>query len=251
MDAQEYFESLTAQNYPAEEAEKYTQEHYPDFSLAPTAPAPIVMPAPGLTGTPDPAAGISMQGAPTSQEVNPIPVSGLVGMPMNMGAQQVILVEQPSAIWRIFSGLSGIILSGVIIYMAFELKKAYDEANTFIDGFDISLTDELESAISTVSTMWLLVILISIGLLIVSIIQFVNKPWASKALLGNTGLLFVTLVITGFFELALIEEIEEDMSLFETNGMFLSYCSGLCFLVFGLFAYLGRQKGPSVELQQM
>jgi len=99
--------------------------------------------------------------------------------------------------------------------------------------------------------MWLLVILISIGLLIVSIIQFVNKPWASKALLGNTGLLFVTLVITGFFELALIEEIEEDMSLFETNGMFLSYCSGLCFLVFGLFAYLGRQKGPSVELQQM
>ena len=52
MDAQEYFESLTAQNYPAEEAEKYTQEHYPDFSLAPTAPAPIVMPAPGLTGMP-------------------------------------------------------------------------------------------------------------------------------------------------------------------------------------------------------
>ena len=220
MDAQEYFESLTAQNYPAEEAEKYTREHYPDFSLAPTAPAPIAMPAPGLTGMPG------------------------ANIP-----QQIIQVKQPSATWRILSGLSGIILSGIIIFMAFELKKAYDEANTFIDGFDISLTDELESAISTVSTMWLLVILISIGLLIVSIIQFVNKPWGSKALLGNTGLLFVTLVITGFFELALIEEIEEDMSLFETNGMFLSYCSGLCFLVFGLFAYLGRQKGPSVELQ--
>ena len=242
MDAQEYFESLTAQNYPAEEAEKYTQEHYPDFSLAPTAPAPIVMPAPGLTGTPD--AGISMQ---DSVIVGDLTHNTSITNVNNYAAAQVF--PQPSAIWRIFSGLSGIILSGIIIFMAFELQKAYDEANTFIDGFDISLTDELESAISTVSTMWLLVILISIGLLIVSIIQFVNKPWGSKALLGNTGLLFVTLVITGFFELALIEEIEEDMSLFETNGMFLSYCSGLCFLVFGLFAYLGRQKGPPVVLQ--
>jgi len=220
MDAQEYFESLTAQNYPAEEAEKHTQEHYPDFSLAPTAPAPIVMPAPGLTGMPG------------------------ANIP-----QQIIQVKQPSAAWRILNGLSGLILSGIIMFTAYAVKSDYDQINAFIDAFGISMTDDIESAISTISIMYLLVILISIGLLIVSIIQFVNKPWGSKALLGNTGLLFVMLVLTGYFESALNEDIGGNGTFFEMNGMVLSYCSGLCFLVFGLFAFLGRQKGPSVELQ--
>ena len=247
MDAQEYFESLTAQNYPAEEAEKYTQEHYPDFSLAPTAPAPIVMPASGFTGIPDPAVGINMQDSVFAGDLTHN--TSITNVNNYVVGQESKQPKAAGAIWRILNGLSGLILSGIIMFTAYAVKSDYDQIYIFSDAFGISMTDDIESAISTISIMYLLVILISIGLLIVSIIQFVNKPWGSKALLGNTGLLFVMLVLTGYFESALNEDLGGTGTFFEMNGIFLSYCSGLCFLVFGLFAFLGRQKGPSVELQ--
>jgi hypothetical protein len=246
MDAQAYFESLTGQGYAAEEAEKYTQEHYPDFSLAPTTQAPATMPAsveiaapgvqgmPGLTGMP------GMPGIP-----------GMPGMPGGQMPLQVVPVKKPSAAWRIINGLSGIILSLPIVWLAFILKGDYDRAASYIDSFGISLTDDIESAISTISLMWTLVIIVSFGLFVVSLIQFANLPWGPKALLGTNGLLIILLVLTGYFETDLMTEIGENTSIFETNGGLLSLCSGACLLTFGLFAFLGRQKGPSVELQQM
>ena len=220
MDAQEYFESLTAQNYPDEEAEKYTQEHYPDFSLAPTAPAPIVIPA-----------------------------SGLTGMPLNLPAGTVLEVKRPNAVWRILNGISGIILSSVVVWLASAIKSDYDLAATYFALFDIDVTSELESSLSFISFMLLAAIIVSIVLFIVSTIQFVNTPWAAKALLITNAVLMVILIITGYLEQSLVSDLGSDISLFETNGLFMSYCTGICFATFGLFAFLGRQKGPYVELQ--
>jgi hypothetical protein len=272
MDAQEYFESLTAQNYPAEEAEKYTQEHYPDFSLAPTTQAPATMPAsveiaaPGVTMQDSVIAGdvVHYNTINTNHFATSIPseivvpgmpgMPGLTGMPGMPGGQmplQVVPVKKPSAAWRIINGLSGIILSLPIVWLAFILKGDYDRAASYIDSFGISLTDDIESAISTISLMWTLVIIVSFGLFVVSLIQFANLPWGPKALLGTNGLLILLLVLTGYFETDLMAEIGENTSIFETNGGLLSLCSGACLLTFGLFAFLGRQKGPSVELQQM
>ena len=234
MDAQEYFESLTAQNYPAEEAEKHTQEHYPDFSLAPTAPAPIVMPAPG----------VAMQDSVISGNIHQN-----ITTINNLHAGAVLEVKQPNAVWRILNGISGIILSSVVVWLASAIKSDYDLAASYFAIFDIDVTSELESSLSFISFMLLAAIIVSVALFIVSIIQFVNTPWAAKALLTTNAVLMVILIITGYLEQSLVSDLGDDISLFETNGLFMSYCTGICFATFGLFAFLGRQKGPSVELQ--
>ena len=247
MDAQEYFESLTGQGYAAEEAEKYTQEHYPDFSLAPTTQAPATMPASVEIAAP----GVTMQDSVIAGDVVHYNTINTNHFATSIPSEIVVPVKKPSAAWRIINGLSGIILSLPIVWLAFILKGDYDRAASYIDSFGISLTDDIESAISTISLMWTLVIIVSFGLFVVSLIQFANLPWGPKALLGTNGLLILLLVLTGYFETDLMAEIGENTSIFETNGGLLSLCSGACLLTFGLFAFLGRQKGPSVELQQM
>jgi len=231
MEAKAYFESLLAQGYESEDAEKYTQEHYPDFSqvVAETA----AMPAP-----PAP--------APLPQM---IPAPGLTGMPLNLPAGTVLQVKQPNAVWRILNGISGMLLAVVVIWLSSEIKSEYDLAAAFLDAFGMDVTDDLESAISLISLMLMLVMIVGLGLFVVSIIQFVNTPWAAKALLGTNAVLMLLLIITGYLEYSLFSELDEEMSLFETNGLFMSYCTGICFATFGLFAFLGRSKGPSVELQ--
>tara|TARA_B100000767_G_scaffold222263_1_gene210905 strand:+ start:616 stop:1443 length:828 start_codon:yes stop_codon:yes gene_type:complete len=274
MDAREYFESLTAQNYPEYEAEKYTQEHYPGFSLAPTAPAPIAIPASGLTGTPDPAAGISMQDAPASQDVNPIPVSGLVGMPMNMGTQQVIVVKNNSGgAWRVINGILGIIFSLIMLYVSNFIREMWDEIGILLEDEFYLLSSleaavlndfitDLESMISNFSLIYTLVMILSVVMLVVSVIQFMNKPWGGKAFLGVSGLLLVVLLSAAVYEYtainSLIDEVnemddeEEDIqpiAFTSTPGAIGAFCTSSCFLVFALLAFLGRNKGPSVELQ--
>ena len=45
-DGQTYYDGLIAQGYPAEQALGYTQQYYPGFTPAASAPAPIPAPAP-------------------------------------------------------------------------------------------------------------------------------------------------------------------------------------------------------------
>ena len=46
---------------------------------------------------------------------------------------------------------------------------------------------------------------------VISIIQFLDKPWGTKALLGSTGcLILLLLLITGFYEASSFVEIDED-----------------------------------------
>ena len=248
MDAQQYYESLLAQGYTPEDSTKYTQEHYPDFGKesapaapepaapVPVAPAPMPMPAPGEMPAPAP---MPMPGA------QPM----MMGMPMPNAQPMAVEIKGPNSAWRIINGVSGILLALVVLYLASSVKSDYDQAVAFLDAFGFDLTDDLESSLSTISLMWLIVMVAAVGLIGASISQFLNKPWAAKALFAANGVLMILLFITGYLEYNFVLELDEDISLFETNGLFLSYCTGICFATFALFAFLGRTKSPPVQLQ--
>jgi hypothetical protein len=171
------------------------------------------------------------------------------GMPMPNAQPMVVEVKATNPTWRILNGISGIILALVVLFLASSVKSDYDQAAAFLDAFGFDLTNDLESSLSTISLMWLIVMIAAVGLIGASISQFLNKPWAAKALFAANGALLILLFITGYLEYSFVLELDEDISLFETNGLFLSYCTGICFVTFALFAFLGRSKSPPVQLQ--
>ena len=200
MDAQQYYESLLAQGYTPEDSTKYTQEHYPDFGQesapaapepaapVPVAPAPMPMPAPGEMPAPAP---MPMPGA------QPM----MMGMPMPNAQPMAVEIKGPNSAWRIINGVSGILLALVVLYLASSVKSDYDQAVAFLDAFGFDLTDDLESSLSTISLMWLIVMVAAVGLIGASISQFLNKPWAAKALFAANGALMILLFIKEILKL--------------------------------------------------
>jgi drug/metabolite transporter superfamily protein YnfA len=264
MEAQAYYESLLAQGYPSEEAEKYTREHYPEFSLAPTAPAPVMIdtsaPMPMGAGTPAPM---------------PMPGPGLTGMPIQAGAQQVIIQQSNKGrVWRWFNGIFGIIFSLAMLWVSNFIRETWDvlgdEISKEIENMNFlekaligDFVADVESMISTFSTIYTIVMIISVGMLVVSIIQFMNKPWGGKAFLGVAGLLLVVLLGAAIYEYTainnLIDEVNEmdgdedleNIEFMETPGFIGSACTSVCFLIFALLAFLGRPRGAQVVQLQM
>ena len=254
MDGQAYYESLVAQDYQPEEAAKYTQQHYPGF--APTSP---VMPAP------------QPMAAPTPQ-----PIAS--GMPVQqMHPSQIGTIVQPAAApststskgMRITNGIFGILMSLMLIFYSLWVIGLWAEVSEDIEEnaeiFELAsdhdsefaeLYDGLESFVSTISLFYYAILLLSIGIFVIAIVQFLNKPWGTKALLSSTGLVLVLLLITGTYEASysnqLSEDYEaatneplEDMPTFsETNGVIGGYCAGLCLVIYGLLAFIGRPKSP-------
>ena len=263
MEAQQYYDSLMAQGYPSEEAEKYTREHYPEFSLAPTAPAPVMIdtsaPMPMGAGTPAPM---------------PMPGPGLTGMPIQAGAQQVIIQQSNKGrVWRWFNGIFGIIFSLAMLWVSNFIRETWnvlgDELSDEIENMNFlekaligDFVADVESMISTFSTIYTIVMIISVAMLVVSIIQFMNKPWGGKAFLGVAGLLLVVLLGAAIYEYTainnLIDEVNEmdgdedieNIEFMETPGFIGSACTSVCFLIFALLAFLGRPRsGQVVQLQ--
>lgn len=263
MEAQQYYDSLMAQGYPSEEAEKYTREHYPEFSLAPTAPAPVMIdtsaPMPMGAGTPAPM---------------PMPGPGLTGMPIQAGAQQVIIQQSNKGrVWRWFNGIFGIIFSLAMLWVSNFIRETWDvlgdEISKEIENLNFlektligDFVADVESMISTFSTIYTIVMIISVAMLVVSIIQFMNKPWGGKAFLGVAGLLLVVLLGAAIYEYTainnLIDEVNEmdgdedleNIEFMETPGFIGSACTSVCFLIFALLAFLGRPRsGQVVQLQ--
>ena len=272
MDAQQYYESLLAQGYTPEDSTKYTQEHYPDFGQEstpaapeaaapePVAPAPMAIPAPGELPAPAP---MPMPGA------QPM----MVGMPGQ--AVQPVIIQQKSqgGIWRIFNGIFGIIFSLAMLYVSNlvremwdvigdELSKEIDNLSTLERVLIDDFISDLESMISTFSTIYTVVMILSCVMLVVSIIQFMNKPWGGKAFLGAAALLLVVLLGAAMYEYTAINNLIDDVneledgedippiSFMETPGFIGSACTSVCFIVFALLAYLGRHRdAPMVELQ--
>ena len=267
MDAQQYYESLIAQGYTPEDSTKYTQEHYPDFGQEstpaapePVAPAPMAIPAPGELPAPAP---MPMPGA------QPM----MVGMPGQ--AVQPVIIQQKSqgGIWRIFNGIFGIIFSLAMLYVSNlvremwdvigdELSKEIDNLSTLERALIDDFISDLESMISTFSTIYTVVMILSCVMLVVSIIQFMNKPWGGKAFLGAAALLLVVLLGAAMYEYTAINNLIDDVneledgedippiSFMETPGFIGSACTSVCFIVFALLAYLGRHRdAPMVELQ--
>jgi hypothetical protein len=197
----------------------------------------------------------------------PMGAPGLVGIPMPAGSQQVVIVgKDKSKAWRTSNGILGVFFSLIMLGYSYWVKGLWDDAKADLDVFrneiSNSLLDDMDSMVSTFSLLYTVIMLMSVCMLAVSIIQFMNKPWGSKAFLGMAVLLFISLMFTGYYETttanALFDEVNEDLSpeerigeisFAESNGALGGYCSGFCLLFFGIFALLGRPKGPVVELQ--
>ena len=274
MDAQQYYESLLAQGYTPEDSTKYTQEHYPDFGQEstpaapepaapePVATSPMAIPAPGELPAPAPM---------------PMPMPGaqpmMMGMPGQAGQPVVIQQKSQGGIWRIFNGIFGIIFSLAMLYVSNlvremwdvigdELSKEIDNLSTLERVLIDDFISDLESMISTFSTIYTVVMILSCVMLVVSIIQFMNKPWGGKAFLGAAALLLVVLLGAAMYEYTAINNLIDDVneledgedippiSFMETPGFIGSACTSVCFIVFALLAYLGRHRdAPMVELQ--
>ena len=273
MEAQAYYESLLAQGYESAEAEKYTCEHYPDFSLTPTAPPPVAHSAPGPVMV-DTSAPMSMgAGIPASM---PMGAPGLVGMPTQAGGQQIIIQQSNKGrVWRWLNGISGIIFSLAMLWVSNFIRETWDvlgdEISKEINNMDSleqaligDFVADIESMISTFSTIYTIVMIISVGMLVVSIIQFMNKPWGGKAFLGVAGLLLVVLLGAAIYEYTainnLIDEVNEmptddedieNIEFMETPGFIGSACTSVCFLVFALLAFLGRPRSDQVVQLRM
>ena len=89
--------------------------------------------------------------------------------------------------------------------------------------------------------------------------EVLDKSWGTKALLCSTGLLLILLLATASYETSSFTQISEDyenltdeelgkISFFEVNGTIGGYCAGLCFVVYGLLALIGRPKSPPVQV---
>jgi len=268
MDGKGYYESLLAQGYVPEEALKYTQQHYPDFGQAPVAPQPAVMP------TPQPmVSSVPQAMAPAPQTMAPAPQTpALVG---NL-AQPGIVVNQStntSKGMRMVNGIFGILMSlaligyslyviGMWVEVSEDIEEDMELIGFFADADDdvADFHEGIDSFISTISYFYYAILLFSIVTLVFSVMQFFDKPWGTKALLGSTGLLLVLLLATGAYEASSFVEISEDYeditdeplgdmpSFFEVNGTVGGYCAGLCFGIFALLAFFGRPKSPPVQL---
>jgi len=253
MEAQTYYESLTAQGYSSDQAQQYTTQHYPGF----TAAAPVM-------------AEPQMQAAPTQMMVGD--VSGME-QPM-----QPMSAPAPGGKkgWRIANGIFGLIFSLMMLGYSFwiktmvdevgkELEKEIENSNAIEQAIAADLIDQTRDLISTLSTLYTVLTLLAVVMLVMSILQFLNKPWGAKALLGSVGLFLVVLLATSAYEYSafndLIDEVNEwefdedekaeNIPIGMTPASFGAYCALPCFFMFSLFAFLGRSKGEPVTMSPM
>jgi len=262
MDANGYYESLLAQGYGPEEATKFTQQHYPQFGQDPTTPAPVTMPAPASMPAP-------IVEIPQSQVI-----SGVTGMAV---PQNAVIMQPPTTTtskgMRITSGIFGILMSFALIGYSLlvisiwaeaseEIKLELEILGLFADEDDdvAAFYDSTDSFLSTISFFYYTILLVSISTLVISILQFFNKPWGTKALLYSTGLLLLILLGTGMYEVSSFNEIADDYenltgeslgdmpTFFEVSGTIGGYCAGLCLGMFALLAYIGRPKSLPVQM---
>ena len=264
MDAQSYYESLLAQGYGPEAATQFTQQHYPGFGQAPVDPQPTVMPAPQPMAAPAPQPMIAA--APQPQMISGQVDASL--QPMLVASQS----QNTSKGMRITNGIFGIMMSLILIFYSLyviglwaELSEDLeDDAELFETASDsdddfAKFYDGLESFVSTISLFYYAVLLISLVTLVMSVVQFLDKSWGTKALLCSTGLLLILLLATASYETSSFTQISEDyenltdeelgkISFFEVNGTIGGYCAGLCFVVYGLLALIGRPKSPPVQV---
>lgn len=139
--------------------------------------------------------------------------------------------------FHIINGVSGILLSLLIMAFSYSISSDY---KTIGNLFGIS-------QFNTLGNLWMGIFFIGIALFVVSIIQFMDKPYGSKVMVISSGILLAMLLLTGFQEYSTFEgwgdeADEESITYFETNGTFLSFCAAPLFCIFTLFAFLGRYK---------
>lgn len=259
MDGQSYYESLLAQGYQSEEAIKYTQQHYSGF--VPTSP---VMPVPQPVVGSD---AIEL-GAP-SQMIVEMPSSAVMSS-ANLGNNTT------SKGMRITSGIFGMLMSLALIGYSLlildvwaevseDIKIELEVLGLFADADDDvgNFYNSVDSFLDTISLFYYGILLVSISTFVISVLQFFNKPWGTKALLVSTGLLLLLCLVTGAYEVSSFNQIAEDYEeltdeslgkmpgFFEVSGTIGGYCAGLCLGVYALLGYIGRPKSHPVVMQNL
>ena len=263
MEGQEYYQSLLSQGYSPEDATRFTQQHYPSFGQTPATPQPVAMPAPQPMAAPAPQSMIAA--APPPQMI-----SGQVG-----ALVQPIVVSSQSTNTskgiRITNGIFGILMSLALIgYSVFMIgaiedlkqdleeifeEEGYEEGDADLDAW----IEDADSFISTLTILYIVAIVIALAVLIMSFIQFMNKPWGTKGFLGSVILLAIMLFATGYYETSAVNSLISDaedasgeeigaVDFVESSGAVGGYCAGLCFGLYALLAFIGRPKSPPVQL---
>jgi hypothetical protein len=280
MDGQAYYESLLAQGYQSEEATKYTQQHYPGF--APTSPVmpasqPVVSPAPIDLGAPsqmivEMPSSVVMQDSVISGDIQQS-VTNINNFTTNIVGNQS---TNTSKGMRITSGIFGMLMSLALIGYSLLILDVWAEASEDIK-FELELLglfadadddvgnfyNSVDSFLDTISLFYYAILLVSISTFVISVLQFFNKPWGTKALLLSTGLLLLLCLVTGAYEVSSFNQIAEDYEkltgdslgkmpgFFEVSGTIGGYCAGLCLGVYALLGYIGRPKSHPVVMQNL
>ncbi|RZD47370.1 MAG: hypothetical protein CXT68_04140 [Methanobacteriota archaeon] len=234
MDAQEYYQSLLAQGYKSEDSVAFTQQHYPGFTLAPTAEA-----------------------AP-SQMPFPAPVQ-MPGISTETGVGQIIVVgKSKGKALGIISGSIGIVMSIAILVWMTQMVNAQtsDNIDTFSDEGG-SPAETLVSALKTLQFLSYLSIALLVGTIGISILTMLKKSkwWYLPAitftvLLLLVGMSYYTAISVNQYyhdegcDSEIYSNCEEMKytAMWDTDVMFSGYCNGFALIFIGLLSLMSKPK---------
>lgn len=232
MDAQEYYQSLIAQGYKSEDSVAFTQQHYPEFTLAPAAETPL------------------------SPVLFPAPVQ-MPGTEMGVG-QTIVVGKSKGKALGIISGSIGIVMSiAILVWMTQMVNAATsDNIETFSDEGG-SPADTLVSALKTLQILSYLSIALLFGTIGISILTMLKKSkwWYLPAITFIILLLFVGMsyytaisVNQYYYDEGCDSEIYsncEEMkytAMWDTDVMFSGYCNGFALIFIGLLSLMSKPK---------
>ena len=234
MDAQEYYQSLLAQGYKSEDSVAFTQQHYPGFTLAPTAEVP------------------------PSQMPFPAPVQ-MPGISTETGVGQIIVVgKSKGKALGIISGSIGIVMSiAILVWMTQMVNPATsDNIETFSDEGG-SPADTLVSALKTLQFLSYLSIALLVGTIGISILTMLKKSkwWYLPAitftvLLLLVGMSYYTAISVNQYyhdegcDSEIYSNCEEMKytAMWDTDVMFSGYCNGFALIFIGLLSLMSKPK---------
>ena len=236
MDAQEYYQSLLAQGYKSEDSVAFTQQHYPEFTLAPVSEEPpLQMPVPA-----------------------PMPMAG--ASPGTDVGQTIVVGKSKGKALRIISGSIGIVMSIAILVWMMEILDTTSGNIDYYSDEGTSSADTFVSALETVQVLSYVALALIVGIIGISVLTMLNKSkwWYLPAislimLLLLTGMGYYTTNSTNQYYSDCDSEIYSDCgelryeSTLESDAMILGYCNAFALIFIGLLSLISKPKSSLDE----